>query len=331
MNDHGLTVLTWNIYLGGDHAPLINASPQELPARMLTLWRQVRRTFFPSRARSMAAIIARTQPDVIGLQEAMRWSIDPRPKLGVSVPATVYDFIPLLLGELAALGAFYVLAARSPGVDVLLPTTEGFDVHFEDALAILVRVPMPGEALAWSNPRAERFSASLPVRIGEQKLSLSRQWTSVDIRKGAHAVRFVNVHIEFASPNVRDAQCAEVLSGPAEPTDRPVVLVGDFNAKAEESSIWKMFAEAGFTDAFSVAGEGPGVTWGQAEDLRNPETTLDQRLDWILYRGKVRAISSVVVGAEPRERTPEGMWPSDHAGVLARVHLQKSVKERGSS
>ncbi len=322
MNNRELTVLTWNIYLGGDHAPLLGTTPEEVPARMSKLWRQAQGTFFPSRARAMAAMIARARPDVIGLQEVTRWSVDARPKLGVPLPVVVYDFIPILLGELAALGAFYSLAARSPGVDVLLPTEEGFDVRLEDALAILVRTPAPGERLTWANPRAERFVSSIPTQIGGQKLTLSRQWTSVDISLGGRSARFVNVHIEFANEAVRDAQCAEVLAGPVEPRKRPVILLGDFNAKAEESVPWKSFAAAGFSDAFSQAGSGPGATWGQAGDLRNPPGRLTDRLDWVLYRGKAQAISATVLGADPNDRTPDGLWPSDHAGVLARLRLE---------
>ena len=321
-NQPTLTLLTWNIYLGGNHAPLIGAPPEALPARTTTLWQQVLGTFYPARARSIAAVIARTRPDVIGLQEVMRWSVDDRPRLGVPQPVVVYDFIPLLLGELAARGVNYTLAARSPGVDLLLPTTDGFEVHFEDALAILMRVPAAGEALTWSNPRAERFSQNIPAQIGGQRLTLSRQWASVDISINHQPVRFINTHVEYADPNISAAQCKELLAGPAEPRGRPVLLVGDFNAPAEESQTWKMLTAAGFADAFHEAGTGPGATWGQAEDLRNPTSQLQQRLDWILYRGPARAVSATVVGADAHDRTPEGMWPSDHAGVLARLQLR---------
>lgn len=322
MENHELKILTWNIYLGGNHVPLIGAPPEVVPARMSALWQQVQGTFFPSRARSIAAVIARAQADIVGLQEATRWSVDGRPRLRVPQPVAVYDFISLLLGELAARGAFYTLAARSPGIDVLLPTSEGFDAHYEDAVAILVRVPAPGETLAWSNPRAERFSKNIPARIGEQRLALSRQWASVDVAAGSRSVRFVNVHIEYADPAVRDAQCAELLAGPAEPRNRPVLLAGDFNAPAEKSETSEIFAAAGFADAFREAGMGSGATWGQAEDLRNPNSQLDQRLDWILHRGTVRALSATVVGADPGDRTPDGLWPSDHGGVLACIRIE---------
>ncbi len=325
MNHPEITVLTWNIYLGGNHEPLLNASPDTLPAKTSALWKQVQDTFFPARARAIAKVINRIRPDVIGLQEVMRWSVDARPQLQyVPHQVLVHDFITLLLGELAADGAFYTLAARSPGVDLLLPTTEGFDVHFEDSVAILARVPAPGEAFSWSNPRAERFSQNLTVPIGNQNQTLSRQWTSLDIMVGNQPVRFINAHVEYADPKVSKAQCTALLTGPAKLNDRPVVLVGDFNDDAGICDLWKTLTnkeKAKFVDAFLEVNKDSGPTWGQHTNLRNTESKLTRCLDWILYRGNANAISASVVGADLDDRTPDGLWPSDHAGVLARIRI----------
>jgi hypothetical protein len=38
-------------------------------------------------------------------------------------------------------------------------------------------------------------------------------------------------------------------------------------------------------------------------------------------------IVATVVGDKLRDRTPSGLWPSDHAGVVARFHLQKAKHE----
>jgi hypothetical protein len=272
-NDPELTVLTWNIYLGGNHAPLIGATPEKLPQLTSILWRQVQTTFFPARAKAIATIIHKVRPDVIGLQEVMCWSVDPRPQLQVSVPMVVHDFIPLLLGELAALGSFYTLAARSPGVDLLLPTSEGFDVHFQDSVAILARVSLPGEQFSWSNPRGERFSKNITAPIGNQRQTLSRQWTSLDIQTAGQTVRFINAHVEYADPAVSEAQCMELLAGPAESRNRPVVLLGDFNDDAGTCKIWHFLTDpekANFRDAYGEAGIGLGATWGSSSEPSLP-------------------------------------------------------------
>lgn len=327
-----LRILTWNIYFGGNHTPLMGATEATLPKATSALWQQVQSTFFPTRARAIAAVIARHQPDFIGLQEVARWSVVGRtPLQRTPLQRTqswvVYDFSTLLLGELAALGAFYTLAARSPTVDVLLPSAEGFEVHFEDAATILARVPPPGAAITWSNPRAERFSRNFTATLRGQPLTIARPWASVDVQCGKFAARLVNTHIEYADATVSAAQCAELLAGPANAPERSVILVGDFNAQAETAPTWALFQTAGFADAFHQVGKGSGVTWGQAEDLRNPVGKLQQRLDWVLYRA-AKAISAQVVGADPQDRTPEGLWPSDHAGVFARIRLQKRQSAR---
>ncbi len=69
---------------------------------------------------------------------------------------------------------------------------------------------------------------------------------------------------------------------------------------------------------------GDGYTSNQAPDLLNPESTLFHRIDFILYREAIAAKSGHVPGAtrletvgdRPEDRTPAGLWPSDHAGVF---------------
>ncbi|HKN01148.1 MAG TPA: endonuclease/exonuclease/phosphatase family protein [Candidatus Binataceae bacterium] len=49
---------------------------------------------------------------------------------------------------------------------------------------------------------------------------------------------------------------------------------------------------------------------------------LNRRLDLVLTRGAIAPISAKLVGADPDARTPSGVWPADHAAVLAKLHLQ---------
>jgi hypothetical protein len=64
-----------------------------------------------------------------------------------------------------------------------------------------------------------------------------------------------------------------------------------------------------------------GLTWGHDPDLRNANDAMTQRLDLVLARSAFTSLgtSSVEVwGDDLDERTATGMWPSDHAGVIAR-------------
>jgi hypothetical protein len=55
--------------------------------------------------------------------------------------------------------------------------------------------------------------------------------------------------------------------------------------------------------------------------LRNPSPTLTKRVDLVLTRGGFETVSADVLGEEPGDRTPSGLWPSDHAGVVATLRL----------
>ncbi|MEJ2104624.1 MAG: hypothetical protein P8X47_08615, partial [Ignavibacteriaceae bacterium] len=64
-------------------------------------------------------------------------------------------------------------------------------------------------------------------------------------------------------------------------------------------------------------------------DLRNTTVKLDHRIDFIMVRSNVwlfnrqviGPVLAFVVGDELRDMTPSGLWPSDHAGVIARLQI----------
>jgi hypothetical protein len=62
---------------------------------------------------------------------------------------------------------------------------------------------------------------------------------------------------------------------------------------------------------------------------RRPDRAAGQRsfqakhpIDDVLYQPLgVEAVAAEVLGEELDDRTPTGLWPSDHAGVVAKLHL----------
>jgi endonuclease/exonuclease/phosphatase family metal-dependent hydrolase len=323
-SNHELSVLTWNIYLGGDHVPLIGTTIESLPARMSALWGKVLGTWFPARARLMAELIAIEKPDVIGLQEVMQWSVDPRPQLNAAQPYLVFDFVTTLLGELASLGVWYTIASHSPGIDLRMPTSEGFEVHYQDSLVVLMKIPRPNESVQWSNGRAERFRACMTAVIGGQQFTISRQWNSLDLQLGDQSLRLINAHLEYHGDPIVEAQCKELLQGPADVSNRPVILFGDFNADAETSNLWKQLTDSSagnFKDAFKEVGTGDGGTWQENETLNVQRSANARRLDWILYRGNVTPLEARAIGFRSDQRTAQGLLASDHAAVFARFKL----------
>ncbi len=62
-----------------------------------------------------------------------------------------------------------------------------------------------------------------------------------------------------------------------------------------------------------------------SEDLNNTVSLMNARIDYIFYRSDVTALGDKTkikietVGDEEEDKTPSGLWPSDHAGVTAEM------------
>jgi len=59
--------------------------------------------------------------------------------------------------------------------------------------------------------------------------------------------------------------------------------------------------------------------------LLSPVSLLSRRIDLVLFRGDFGVMGTGVTGDDPADRTPTGLWPSDHAGVMATLQLPQSV------
>jgi len=329
MAELSLSILSWNLYLGADVSRVIGVDSMLLPGRVAAVWETVNRTDFRSRAKKIAGAICRERPDVIALQEVCRWSsLHRRPLNERAIPETVeYDFLETLLGELNARGEIYFTAARSRGIDVLLPAANGPDIRLEDSLVLLLRAGRGHKGLRWAKPQTGRFAANLRTTLDGEPFEIKRGWTSVDLVAGEQQVRIINTHLEYFSSAVQPAQLSEILNGPGN-IPGAVILTGDFNAHPG-SATWQMLKSSGYVDAWETAGGGPGHTSGRTEDLRNQQSALKERIDWIMCRGGMEVLQTSLIGSELSDRTPEGMWPSDHAGLCARVLLRADVLQSG--
>jgi endonuclease/exonuclease/phosphatase family metal-dependent hydrolase len=164
-----------------------------------------------------------------------------------------------------------------------------------------------------------------------QQIEIVRGWVSVDLSIRGKAVRIINTHLDgdCSDPAIQLAQAQEILQGPlqdARNRDLPVILLGDLNSKADgtgTSTYSKLLKPAvGFVDAWAEGGRGSGFTCCQDDDLLNAESHLSDRRDFVLFaNGSFQATDAELVGTNPRDRTPSGLWPSDHAGVVAKLPL----------
>jgi endonuclease/exonuclease/phosphatase family metal-dependent hydrolase len=181
-----------------------------------------------------------------------------------------------------------------------------------------------------SNPESHNFTATLviPSAIPGPSFRVPRGWSAVEVKVRGKTVRFVNTHLEAFSVAVRNQQARELTTALAGSAP-PVVLAGDLNSAPDDSAgAYGTFAAAGYVDAWVVVhGPAGGFTAGQSELLDNVPFKLNHRVDYVLYQPRgVEAVAAEVIGKELEDRTAAGLWPSDHAGVVATLHLAPPMR-----
>jgi endonuclease/exonuclease/phosphatase family metal-dependent hydrolase len=349
-HDDGVTVMTRNLYLGGDiMRPLeaIQGLPPEqqgaaFVAANTTLRAIVDQTNFPLRSRRLAVEIAATRPDLIGLQEVALWRHGPLD----GTPATTvdYDFLATLVGDLAALGVSYEVVQAQQESDVSGPAVlDGAlrNVRLTMRDAILRRV---GSGVTVDASGGGNYATRIPLVVAGQRLEFVRGYNWADVRADGRAFRFVNTHLESVSSDVAYAQAAELLAGAAAPSGRATIVVCDCNSdpldssrkpgesRAHQDPYLLITGAGGFTDQWlRFAPAALGFTSGLSELVNDSPAAaaaaFDHRIDMVFGRAADGRSLPVrwgwVTGRNPLNRTPPTpigrLWPSDHAGVVLRL------------
>jgi endonuclease/exonuclease/phosphatase family metal-dependent hydrolase len=324
--DNDIRIMTLNVYFGTDLEPAFSAiGLPELVAAVAQLWREVEASDIPARATKIAQEIAAAKPDLVALQEVVKWSTGAPGAMNLK-----YDFLLLILEALREQGSLYVPIAMMGDLDQLAPLdTNGTFVRMEDRDAVLLRVD-PLTRVRPYETSGGRYSTLLEIQNPVTGPLIGvRSWIAVDAIVGASKFRFIASHIESLDYAVQLAQTRELIAGPAN-TGLPVIFAGDLNSNGNQQrdvpdltpSYPEMLA-AGFHDTWAMLHPGDvGNTCCQAADLRNQVSALNRRLDLILTRGAITPISAEVVGANPDFRTASGVWPTDHAGVVATLRIE---------
>ncbi len=318
-----------NLYVGADLTPAFGARTfGEFVAVVTAIYAKVVATNIPERMERLGDEIASFSPEVVGLQEVVLWRSQ-TPADFSPVPNAVdveFDFLQLLLDALAARGHPYRAVAVVTNVDVESPrvTATGLqDIRLTDRDVLLVRADLPAKHLSAANVRSANFRTNLVITTPLFSITLLRGWVAADVTVRGETVRIINTHLEAFHPVINAVQGGEVLAGPAA-TGLPVVLLGDLNSAADgsTSATYGNFLAAGYGDAWAVRRPGdPGLTCCHSDDLRNPVSTFTMRIDYVMFRGAFGVGPVWLFGEEPADRTPSGLWPSDHAGVAAMFTL----------
>lgn len=311
-------VMSRNLYLGADLLPVVSApNIPTLMERAATVVHTVNATDFRTRAKALAKEIQRTGPWLIGLQEVSLWRRGAAGVLdGPKTPAktVVYDFLDLLLQRLAARNLHYTVVIKQSNFDAEVPTALGYDIRLTQRNVILARTDLPASKLKLSNARRGQYvvNSSFPTSFGT--LTDTRGWVSVDASVAGHTFRFIDTHLDSYVSAVREAQIAELLAGPAD-TGKRVVVVGDLN-DTPTSNVVKQVLAADLKDSWVAAGKGSGYTCCQAEKLKNKNSVLDRRIDYVFAETGLQVRAAKLVGHQKSDRIG-GLWPSDHAGVVS--------------
>ena len=201
-----------------------------------------------------------------------------------------------------------VIAARDPDVVALQEVSRGWlidgSVDLVDWLArrLGMEIIFAGTAdPIWGNAILSRVGfldhGSAPLPAADTLLPRGYVWAHVDLGLEA-PVLVVATHLHHIAeePGPRLAQIPVLLEfwGSADHS----VLMGDLNAEPTWPEM-ELILNAGMVDAWSEAGQGPGLTW--------PADDPFQRIDWIWLSPDLQAIA-----AETVESTV-----SDHRAVVA--------------
>ena len=329
--DRVVRVMTRNVYHGVANELAVVSGATSFPdfmAKAAAVYQGYHARKFDERAAALAAEIDAARPDFIGLQEAVLIRTQ-SPADGPATPATTVDldFVEILLDALAARGLRYEIVVQAAGWDIEVPTALGFDLRHTDREVILGRAGK-GADLEWSNAQGGNFvtNCALPTAV-LGPITIRRSWVSVDARVKGEEFRMVSTHLDgdclSVTPAFQRAQAKELLAGPAA-TDLPLLLIGDLNSPGDGTGVtYNDLMSAGFSDAWTEAGSGPDLTCCEAGDLLNAASALNRRIDFVLFRGEFTALTTYLVGNDSSDKTPSGMWPSDHAGVVALMKVPK--------
>lgn len=329
--DRVLTVMTRNMDNGTDFGLIFAAQTQaQLLTAVAQTYAEIQASNIPERADGIAKEIEAAQPDLVGLQEVFSYRVGP---LGGPAAIVTYDALQSLLAALERRGLHYQPLAVQTNFDAEVPafspSTGYFDVRATDHDVVLVRTDLDVSQLKVENVQAQHFATNLTFNSPVTgALAVPRGWIAVDGKKRGKSFRFVTTHLESASPEIRAVQAVELINGPAN-TMLPVIFAGDFNSDAQsgdpaQNAAYRIFLGAGYQDAWLVLHPGDfGFTWPlHGEDPFTPIATPSQRIDLVLAIGRLRPSAIQLIGNRTADLTPSGLWPSDHAGLVASFVLQ---------
>jgi endonuclease/exonuclease/phosphatase family metal-dependent hydrolase len=318
--------MTRNLDAGSDFAYVLavaqdpGATDFDVLMAITNTYQEMIQSDIPKRADVIVNEIRTHKPDLIALQEVttLRTGVYGQPP-----DTVVVDGLQSLLQALDKKGLHYAAIAVQPNADIALPAFDSnynpISVGFTDYDVVLARTDLPLWKLKISNIEMKHFDTILPFTLRDQTIRFLRGWITMQVTMRQKSYKFVTTHLETFSMDIQAAQTDELINGPLV-SDLPVILAGDLNSDAYQPSwdngpAFQMLQAAGFEDVWGTLRRwNTGLTWPLfAEDPPGP-AKLRQRIDLIMTRGNGLEDKSII--RTGLSQSPQGVWASDHAGVL---------------
>lgn len=355
MSGPNVTVMTWNLFLGAEIEPVLKVGFQDqelLSETAMRVWDEVLGNDFRDRAVAIVDGIQDTMPHLVGFQEVACFRKTTTHPITREVVATeTLDYLRILRGELRSRRLPYSLVGVVENTRAEVPiegavdhgrfvATQQVELTLRDV--VLARETVQVQAVSQGSYKAGIFLGAEPSGPETRR---ERGWIKVHAQVGGFPFQFVNTHLETQpySP-VQLEQTGELLAQVVSDSDVTTILAGDFNSDAAASPgaaswtpTYERIMKAGFMDAWAAAegahGAG-GYTCSHSSDLRDLTAALDQRIDFIFVRvagrtgrtteGLSKVAAEVIGRGSDGPKSPDGRWPSDHAGLVARLAFNRS-------
>jgi endonuclease/exonuclease/phosphatase family metal-dependent hydrolase len=335
-----------------------SSDPYAIPTAVAEVYQTMLFTNFWARAEALADEIAAAKPQIIGLQEVSTYYIQTPGDFLAGNPAQasnlVIDFYTVLDAALKARRMEYT-AFTVTNADIEMPMfdpnspTYLSDARLVDHDMILVRKGHDAVSVLNGN-----YQAQLELDLGGgATATFTRGYLAVDVNIKDTIFRFVNTHLEVRSApesvfryyqSLQMQELVGTLAYLSYLDPKPIVMVGDFNSSIEdEEGYWThpvygplpytppymQAVDAGYLDSWLLQSKyDDGYTSGFDDLVSDPFAELTSRIDLVFLNPldmMLDKVSCDVVGEEVSDMVPNTnapgyyLWPSDHAGVVAKV------------
>jgi len=350
-----IKVMTQNQYLGADLGPVIAATPAEYPFAIVDALQAIATNNIAERATSLAESIADRQPHLVALQEVYAFecvSLVQAYDACAAFSGAFNDHLALTESALSDMGSDYNVVAvlqnlTIPALPVFLPGIQGpaMVVSVIDRDVILARGDVPasvaGIPCARPAPGSDgcHYQAVATVGTPLGDIVVERGFVGVNATVKGEDYLFVNSHLEVRmlgsneeSTALQPFQALELNGTLAAylsffPEPPRVLVAGDFNSGSTNVPLPPLYLptayqqlSSAFTDTWTLRpGKPAGFTCCQDAALLNNPSSHDERIDIVFARPAPTEVKANVMDAELADRTISGLWPSDHASVIAEL------------